>query len=225
MPSVEPPARCRRDYTAADRLLMRAQGGLNLLAQRRERRPAPSASHPGSQAPEAALDEAARRHSAGLMRVNHAGEIAAQALYHGQALTARNAGLRRHLLHAADEERAHLQWCEARLRELGDRPSRLAPIWYAGSFAIGAAAGVAGDRTSLGFVEETERQVVEHLDEHLGRLPSDDRRSRAILETMRDDEARHGRDAKQAGARQLPAPVRRLMAAVARVMKFGAYRI
>jgi ubiquinone biosynthesis monooxygenase Coq7 len=166
-----------------------------------------------------------RRHVAGLMRVNHAGEIAAQALYRGQALLARDPAVREQLLQAAAEERAHLQWCAARLHELDDAPSLLAPFWYAGSFAIGTAAALAGDRTSLGFVEETERQVCDHLDEHLGRLPEQDTRSRAILKTMRDDEARHGSAAQAAGARRLPEPVRRLMGAVARVMKFGAYRL
>ena len=186
--------------------------------------PARAAQHPGSQASEAPLDEAQRRHVAGLMRVNHAGEVAAQALYHGQAMVARSNGLRDHLLHAAAEEKAHLDWCASRLYELGEQPSRLAPFWYAGSFAIGAAAGLSGDRTSLGFVEETERQVVDHLDEHLGKLPAEDQRSRAILETMRADEARHGREAQAAGAGPLPAAVRGLMAMTARVMKFGAYR-
>jgi ubiquinone biosynthesis monooxygenase Coq7 len=225
MSSTKRPASPSRDYTPADRLLMQVQAGLSRLAESRGRASGTPTSHPGTQAAEAPLDETARRHTAGLMRINHAGEIAAQALYHGQALTARNPELREHLLKAADEERAHLQWCEARLHELHDHPSRLAPFWYAGSFTIGAVAGLAGDRTSLGFVEETERQVVEHLEDHLGQLPAEDRRSRAILETMRADEARHSRDAKEAGARRLPAPVRGLMAAVARVMKFGAYRV
>ena len=200
---------------------MRAQSGLGRLVPRES---VPAGGHPGSQAAEVPLDEAQRRHVAGLMRVNHAGEIAAQALYRGQALVSRSAPLREHLLKAAAEEKAHLDWCASRLRELGEQPSVLAPFWYAGSFAIGAAAGLSGDRTSLGFVEETERQVVEHLDEHLGKLPPEDERSRAILETMRADEARHGRDAKEAGARPLPSAVRGLMALTATVMKFGAYR-
>jgi ubiquinone biosynthesis monooxygenase Coq7 len=210
-----------RDYSPLDRLLLRLQSGLEQLVP-----PVapPAAEHPGTTAEEAPLNQEQRRHVAGLMRVNHAGEIAAQALYHGQAMVTRSADLRTHLLKAADEEKAHLDWCAARLHELGDQPSRLAPLWYLGSFTIGAVAGLGGDRTSLGFVEETERQVVEHLDEHLGKLPADDQRSRAILETMRADEARHGRDAQEAGARRLPAPVRGLMAVTAMVMKFGAYR-
>lgn len=210
-----------RDYSPLDRLLMRAQAGLGRIAPPAAPTPA---RHPGSGASEVPLPEVERRHVAGLMRVNHAGEIAAQALYHGQALVTRSANLRDHLLKAASEEKAHLDWCAARLTELGEQPSRLAPLWYAGSFAIGAAAGLGGDRTSLGFVEETERQVVEHLDEHLGKLPPEDQRSRAILEAMRADEARHGRDAQDAGARKLPGPVRGLMALTAKVMKFGAYR-
>lgn len=217
--SPMPPA--ARDYSPLDRLLMRTQGGLGRLAPAA---PAAPVRHPGSQAAEAPLDQSQRRHVAGLMRVNHAGEIAAQALYHGQAMVTRSSGLRDHLLKAASEEKAHLDWCASRLHELGEAPSLLAPFWYAGSFAIGAAAGLSGDRTSLGFVEETERQVVEHLDEHLGKLPADDQRSRAILETMRADEARHGRDAQEAGAQRLPAPVRALMSLTAKVMKFGAYR-
>jgi ubiquinone biosynthesis monooxygenase Coq7 len=214
-----PPA--TRDYSPLDRLLMRTQAGLSRLAPAA---PSSPVQHPGAQAAEAPLDNTQRQHVAGLMRVNHAGEIAAQALYHGQAMVTRSSGLREHLLKAAQEEKAHLDWCAARLHELGEHPSRLAPFWYAGSFAIGAAAGLSGDRTSLGFVEETERQVVEHLDEHLGKLPVEDQRSRAILETMRADEARHGRDAQEAGARRLPAVVRGLMSLTARLMKFGAYR-
>jgi ubiquinone biosynthesis monooxygenase Coq7 len=158
------------------------------------------------------------------MRVNHAGEVAAQALYQGQALVARDPRVRDHLLSAAREEQDHLAWCEERLAELGEQPSRLQNLWYAGSFAIGATAGLAGDRLSLGFVEETEKQVSEHLDEHLRKLPRGDARSHAILKAMRNDEARHGREAREAGARSLPAAVRNLMRRAAQVMKFGAYR-
>jgi ubiquinone biosynthesis monooxygenase Coq7 len=159
------------------------------------------------------------------MRVNHAGEIAAQALYHGQALVARSAATRDLLLNAAREETDHLAWCETRLKELDSRPSVLNPLWYAGSFAIGAMAALLGDRTSLGFVVETERQVEGHLDEHLARLPPDDLRSRAILETMRNDEIAHGMTAKAAGAAELPTPVRMLMRGTARVMTSAAYWI
>jgi ubiquinone biosynthesis monooxygenase Coq7 len=167
----------------------------------------------------------ARRHAAGLMRVNHAGEIAAQALYHGQALTARNPKVRAALLEAARDETDHLAWCEQRVRELGSRTSLLAPVWYAGSFAIGALAGLAGDRNSLGFVAETEKQVIEHLESHLHELPPDDERSRRIVAQMQADEARHGADARDAGGRDLPGPVRNLMRRTARVMTRAAYRV
>ncbi len=173
----------------------------------------------------AAIADADRLTSAALMRVNHAGEIAAQALYHGQALVSRTAATRDLLLKAAHEETDHLAWCEMRLQELDSRPSLLNPLWYAGSFAIGAMAALLGDRTSLGFVVETERQVEGHLDQHLARLPPDDVRSRAILETMRSDEIAHGMTAKAAGAAELPTPVRMLMRSTARVMTSTAYWI
>lgn len=200
-----------RRYSAADRLLMGLGRGLS--AARRE----------GAAAP-AQKQDAARRESANLMRVNHAGEVAAQGLYRGQALTARDADTRRHLLAAAEEEQTHLQWCEQRLSELGDQPSRLRALWYGGSFAMGAAAGLLGDRWSLGFVAETERQVSEHLGEHLERLPPEDRKSREVLQAMRVDEQRHGREAERRGGAPLPEPVRGLMRQVARLMKAGAYR-
>jgi ubiquinone biosynthesis monooxygenase Coq7 len=171
------------------------------------------------------LSESEKRDSAALMRVNHAGEIAAQALYHGQALVARSATTRALLLKAAHEETDHLAWCETRLKELDSRPSLLNPLWYAGSFAIGAAAAMLGDRMSLGFVVETERQVEGHLDEHLARLPQDDTRSRAILQTMRTDEIAHGVSAKAAGGAELPSPVRFLMRTTARLMTSTAYWI
>jgi ubiquinone biosynthesis monooxygenase Coq7 len=159
------------------------------------------------------------------MRVNHAGEVAAQGLYHGQALVARNSGTRALLQHAAREEADHLAWCERRLTELDSRPSLLSPLWYAGSFAIGAAAAALGDRTSLGFVAETERQVEHHLSDHLGRLPSGDARSRAIVEAMREDEVAHGAVAQAAGAAELPGPMRALMRATAGIMTSTAYWI
>jgi 3-demethoxyubiquinol 3-hydroxylase len=173
----------------------------------------------------AVLPEADRLRSAALMRVNHAGEVAAQALYHGQALVSRTAVTRDLLLHAAREESDHLAWCETRLKELGSRPSLLNPIWYLGSFAIGALAAATGDRTSLGFVVETERQVEGHLDEHLARLPAGDTRSRAILNVMRTDEIGHGAAAKAAGAAELPAALRVLMRHTARIMTTAAYWI
>jgi len=181
--------------------------------------------NPAGASPESVTDPVARRHAAGLMRVNHAGEIAAQALYHGQALTARNETVRRSLLEAARDETDHLAWCEQRVRELDSRTSLLAPVWYAGSFAIGALAGLAGDRTSLGFVAETESQVIEHLESHLRELPPDDERSRRIVEQMQADEERHGAEARSAGGRDLPRPVRDLMRGTARIMTRTAYRV
>ncbi len=157
------------------------------------------------------------------MRVNHAGEIAAQGLYRGQALLSRTEGTRELLRQAAQEEGDHLAWCEARLAELGSRPSRLNPIWYLGSFALGTAAGVFGDELSLGFVSETERQVEGHLASHLDRLPAGDVRSRQILEQMTSDEAGHGQTARLRGASELPPPIPRLMRAVARVMTGASY--
>jgi len=170
------------------------------------------------------LDEAARRHSAGLMRVNHVGEVCAQALYFGQAAVARDDALRAQMLAAAAEETDHLAWCGERLAELGSRASFLNPLWYAGAYAIGAAAGAIGDRLSLGFVVETERQVEAHLGEHLETLPAGDQRSRAIVRRMKEDEARHAEHALAAGARPLPSPIPTLMRAASKVMKAVAYR-
>lgn len=181
--------------------------------------------NPAGEVPEAALTPAQRRHAAGLMRVDHTGEVAAQALYHGQALTARTTALRDAMEQAAREEGDHLRWCSERLDELDDKASRLDPLWYVASFLIGAAAGLAGDRWSLGFVVETERQVMRHLDGHLSSLPQGDNRSRAILEQMRVDEAVHATTAIESGAAELPRPVKRLMTATARIMTETAYRI
>lgn len=181
--------------------------------------------NPASDTPDVELAEDERRHVAGLMRVNHAGEICAQALYAGQALTARNPEVAMKMQRAADEEIDHLAWCAERLEELDDRPSVLNPFWYAGSFAIGAFAGAIGDRWSLGFLKETERQVEAHLEDHLGQLPESDRRSHAILDQMKTDEASHADMAEEAGAAELPEPVRRTMTAVSMVMKTLAYRL
>ena len=180
---------------------------------------------PGANIAEAELDPAARRHAAGLMRVNHTGEICAQALYAAQALTARDPAIRAQFAQAAREEEEHLAWTRQRLAELSDRPSWLNPLWYGGAFAIGLAAGAASDRVNLGFVVETERQVEDHLTGHIDQLPGADARSRAIVEQMRDDEARHGAMAQAAGAADLPFPVRRLMRAAADVMRAVAYRV
>jgi ubiquinone biosynthesis monooxygenase Coq7 len=159
------------------------------------------------------------------MRVNHAGEVCAQALYLGQAAVAKQASLRAGLLSAAAEEADHLAWCAERLAALNAAPSVLGMLWFGASFAIGAVAGLAGDATSLGFIVETERQVEAHLGQHLERLPPEDQRSRAVLSQMQLDEARHGEHARDAGAGELPPPVPRLMAATAAVMKWLAYRI
>jgi ubiquinone biosynthesis monooxygenase Coq7 len=180
---------------------------------------------PGAGLPPVDLDDADRRHAAGLMRVNHTGEVCAQALYAAQALVARDPDVKARFATAAREEEDHLAWTQSRLDELGDRPSLFNPLWYAGSFAIGVAAGLAGDWVNLGFVVETERQVEEHLTGHLDSLPPADAKSRAIVDTMRDDEARHGAMAQAAGAVELPRPVRDVMRAAAGVMKAIAYRV
>jgi 3-demethoxyubiquinol 3-hydroxylase len=171
------------------------------------------------------LDAAERRRAGGLMRVNHVGEVCAQALYQAQALTARTPELRQQMLAAAREELDHLAWTQQRLDELGARPSLLNPLWYAGSFGIGLLAGRLGDAVSLGFVVETERQVERHLASHLDRLPAADRRSRAIVDQMKLDEGQHADAATQAGALSLPTPVRWLMRGVAKVMTTTAERI
>jgi ubiquinone biosynthesis monooxygenase Coq7 len=180
--------------------------------------------YPGAALPPT-LTDAQRRESAALMRVNHAGEVAAQALYHGQALAARAPATRALLLKAAHEEADHLGWCEQRLRELGSNPSRLNPLWYCGSFTIGALAGTFGDRASLGFVAETERQVEGHLEEHLRRLPGADSASRAVVDAMRSDEIAHAGSARAAGAMELPGLIRGLMRGTAKVMTRTAYWI
>jgi ubiquinone biosynthesis monooxygenase Coq7 len=174
-------------------------------------------------APAVKLTDSQRRHSAGLMRVNHAGEIAAQGLYRGQAALSRSRSTRQFMQRAANEEGDHLAWCEDRLRELDSRPSVLNPLWYLGSFAIGAAAAALGDHLSLGFVMETERQVEGHLASHLDRLPPEDQRSRQIVEQMKTDEASHAQAARSAGAARLPGPIPTLMRYAARVMTGSSY--
>jgi 3-demethoxyubiquinol 3-hydroxylase len=210
-----------RRLSPLDRLLAQSQHALDTLFGD----PAATRANPAADTPDVALDPGERRHAAGLMRINHVGEICAQALYVGQAAVARDAATRDHLMHAAQEETDHLAWCAERLRELDDRPSLLNPLWYAGSYAIGVAAGLRGDGWNLGFVVETERQVEAHLDEHLQTLPPADLRSRAILETMKADEARHADEAEQAGARILPQPIPTLMAGASKLMKAVAYRL
>ena len=181
--------------------------------------------NPAADLPADELHAGERRLSGRLMRVNHAGEVAAQALYRGQAFTARGDAVHQGMAQSAAEEIDHLAWCEERLRELDGAPSRLDPLWYLGSFAIGAAAGLLGDRFSLGFVAETERQVAEHLDGHLRRLPPSDARSRAILEQMKTDETHHGDKASRAGGIAMPVPVRTLMRLTSKVMTETAYWI
>ncbi len=210
-----------RRFSLAARLIREIDRGLRTVAASNvAARP-----NPAGNSAETVGEAASRRHAASLMRVNHAGEIAAQALYHGQALTARDPKVRAALLEAAQDETDHLAWCEDRVRELDGRTSLLSPVWYVGAFAIGAITGLAGDRTSLGFVAETEKQVVEHLESHLHELPEGDDRSRRIVEQMQLDEARHGADARHAGARELPRPIRDLMRRTARIMTGTAYRI
>jgi 3-demethoxyubiquinol 3-hydroxylase len=175
--------------------------------------------------PPGVLTPAEQRHAAGLMRVNHVGEICAQALYQAQKLTARSDTLRRGFEHAAREEEDHLAWTAERLDQLESRPSLLNPLWYTGALAIGVVAGAFGDKVSLGFMAETERQVEQHLDSHLGKLPANDLASRAIVEQMRDDEAAHARSATDAGGVDLPLPIRSLMRAASKVMTHTAYYI
>lgn len=207
-----------------DRLLAAADTALRTLfaqAQAGRPRPAPPAGSPAADA----LTDDERRLAGALMRVNHVGEVCAQALYTGQAMVTRNAGLRDHFAQASREEVDHLAWTASRLRELGSRPSLLNPMWFAGAFAIGALAGKISDRVSLGFVVETEHQVAAHLESHLQRLPAGDDASRAIVAQMRDDELDHAHSAQRAGAVNLPAPVRGLMRAAAKVMTTTAHYI
>ena len=210
-----------RILSPLDRLLDSAQNALSTVAGS----PRAERANPGETIPDVVLDEAERRHAAGLMRINHVGEVCAQALYIGQAAVARDPATRAHLLEAAQEETDHLAWCADRLRELDSRPSLLNPLWYAGSYTIGALAGLRGDGWNLGFVVETEHQVEAHLEEHLRTLPEADLRSRAILQVMKDDEARHADHAEQAGAKVLPQPVPTLMKAASTLMKAVAYRL
>ena len=215
------PMNTTRVLSPLDRLLADAQNALETVAgSPRAARP-----NPGADAPDVVLDDAERRHAAGLMRINHVGEVCAQALYVGQAAVARDPQTRAQLQAAAQEETDHLAWCADRLRELDSRPSLLNPVWYAGSYAIGLLAGLRGDGWNLGFVVETERQVEAHLEEHLHTLPAADARSRAILKVMKDAEIRHADHAEAAGARLLPQPVPTLMAAASKLMKAVAYRV
>lgn len=210
-----------RNITPLDQLFASADNALRTVFGRHAHHA--SRPNPAGETPEALHDETSRRHAAGLMRVNHAGEIAAQALYQGQSVFAREARVRAAMQESAQEEVDHLAWCEDRLVELDSGPSKLAPFWYAGSFTIGAFAGMIGDKWSLGFVAETERQVETHLDGHLQNIAAEDLRSRAIIEQMKEDEIRHGMKAVAEGAAELPWPVRQLMKAASKVMTKTAY--
>ncbi len=211
-----------RTYSFLDQLLAEADQALRVSIG-----PAPAVENPSPAAAmnDNPLNEEERRLTIGLMRVNHTGEVCAQALYAGQAATARSDHVRTEMAEAAREEEDHLAWCAERLDQLDGRPSLLNPLWYASSYSIGALAGFAGDQWSLGFVEATERQVESHLDHHLEQLPENDLRSRAIVARMKEDEARHADMAVEQGARRLPAPVQGIMALTAGIMKVVAYRI
>ena len=207
--------------TPTDQLLATADASLRtLFATPRASRPCPTLAHEATE-----LSGADKAESGALMRVNHVGEVCAQALYTAQALATRSPALRAHFAQASAEETDHLAWTRQRLDELGSRPSLLNPLWYAGAFGLGLLAGRLGDRVSLGFVVETEKQVEAHLQGHMQRLPQADHASRAIVAQMKDDEARHARDAQNAGAVRMPAPVRALMRGAAKVMTTVAHRI
>jgi len=211
-----------RHFSPLDQLIMQGDHAMRTIfgqPQITER------DYPANEIRDTEMNDEERKHVAGLMRINHAGEIAAQALYSGQALTAKLDDVRDSMNRAALEENDHLDWTDKRLQELGSQRSLLAPFWYVGSFAIGAAAGAAGDKWSLGFVAETEKQVVKHLQDHLEKLPEDDERSRAILEQMKEDEQHHATVALEHGGRDLPWVIRKLMALTSKVMTKTAYRI
>lgn len=211
-----------RNYSRLDHIIISIDNALRMSTGESAEAKRPN---PATDVPEVVMEEAQRQHAAGLMRINHAGEICAQALYAGQAATARNPEVQAEMQKAADEEIDHLSWCKERLDELESRPSLLAPLWYAGSFAIGAAAGLAGDGWSLGFLKETENQVEAHLEGHIRKLPPEDARSRAILDQMKIDEAKHAQMAEDSGAFDLPRPLRRLMKLTAGTMKAVAYKV
>ncbi|MEM7400382.1 MAG: 2-polyprenyl-3-methyl-6-methoxy-1,4-benzoquinone monooxygenase [Pseudomonadota bacterium] len=214
-----------RNLNSTDQLVSHIDRGLRTLFAQPSNKPtsSPSPAENIDETPELNIED--KKRAARLMRVNHAGEIAAQGLYQGHSSVVKDKDVRQKFIESAKEEEAHLSWCESRLNELEDRPSVFAPIWYFGSFAIGAAVGVLGDKWSLGFVSETEKQVVKHLDKHLERLPEDDLKSREILLKMREDEAMHDQKAQAAGAYELPLPAKTLMNAVSKVMTKTSYWI
>ena len=211
-----------RRLTPLDRLIGEVDTVMRTLSSRGNSaaRPSPASGHKDTE-----LDERSRRHVAGLMRVNHTGEVCAQALYQGQALTAKLPEVREEMQQAAAEEVDHLVWCEERLRQLDSRPSLLNPAWYGMSFALGALAGAVSDAVSLGFVAATEERVCNHLKDHLRQLPEQDRRSRLILQQMLEDEERHGENALAAGGQRFPRPVKDAMSAVSQVMTRSSYYV
>ena len=211
----------QRQYTPVDEFISGLSSALETLFAK----PRATRNFPATASDNEELSASDRVQSGRYMRVNHVGEICAQALYQSQAITASDADTRESMRKAADEEVDHLAWCEQRIEELGSRKSLLNPLWYAGSFAVGTIAGIAGDRWNLGFVAETERQVADHLEGHLGKLPEKDQRSREIVSQMKEDEMQHGEQAVAAGAAELPLPVKRLMKCAAGVMTRTAYWI
>ena len=212
-----------RHYSLLDQLLIEANKALQTV----HARPAGTTrANPASMiTANQGLSRRNRSYAGRLMRINHAGEVAAQGLYQGQSMTAQDPNIREQMQRSAEEENDHLSWCDQRIEELGTHTSYLGPLWYFGSYAIGALAGLAGDRWSLGFVRETERQVVQHLEDHLKRLPPEDEKSRAILKQMQIDEAHHSHVAEHAGAVELPNPIKGAMKLVSRVMTRSAYWI
>ncbi|CAE6891359.1 MULTISPECIES: 2-polyprenyl-3-methyl-6-methoxy-1,4-benzoquinone monooxygenase [Pseudomonas] len=211
-----------RHYSPVDRLLLQADTALRTLLPFSGQ---PSRPSPAIVQPEAQLDAEQTQHIAGLMRINHTGEVCAQALYQGQALTAKLPHVREAMEQAADEEIDHLAWCEQRIRQLGSHPSVLNPLFYGLSFGIGAFAGLVSDKVSLGFVAATENQVVKHLDDHLQQIPATDEKSRAILEQMREDEEHHASSAIEAGGLRFPAPIKLGMSLLSKVMTKSTYRM
>ena len=211
-----------RNYTPFDQLIINADTALRTLLGEPK---VTEREYPASNVSDAAFSEQERKHIAGLMRVNHSGEVSAQALYQGQSLTSSNREVKEKLHQAALEENDHLNWTRNRINELGSHTSFLNPLWYGGSFAIGAFAGAMGDKWNLGFLAETEHQVVRHLESHLNKLPGGDLRSRAILEQMKIDELKHATTAIEHGAAELPPPVKKLMAAMSKVMTTTTYYI
>lgn len=212
----------KRRLSLLDKLICEADSVMKTLTSRgnQPNRPSPSKGHL-----DAALTDPERKHVAGLMRVNHTGEVCAQALYQGQALTAKLPDVREEMQQAAQEEVDHLVWCEERLRELDSHTSFLNPAWYGMSFALGAIAGAIGDKVSLGFVAATEERVCSHLRDHLKQLPEEDRKSQLILQQMLEDEQRHGDNALAAGGTEFPQPVKNVMSSVSRIMTSASYRI